>query len=132
MYKLGKQSMKNLVGVHPLIAFAVYKAIERTKQDFTVFEGVRTTARQKHLFDEGVSKTLDSYHLYGLAVDLVAIVNGKPTWEEKYYGEIHKAVTEVCKTYQIRLENGFDLWGFDMPHWQLTGWKDQYDIRKLN
>ena len=32
MYKLGKGSMRELVGVHPILAFAVVKAIEITKK----------------------------------------------------------------------------------------------------
>ena len=131
MYKLGKKSMKNLIGVHPMLAFAVTEAIKITKQDFMVFEGVRTLERQKELVANGMSKTLNSYHLYGLAVDLVAYVNGKPTWEEQYYEAIIEAMDTVCKTHNIQIDNGYKLWGWDMPHYQLTGYKSLYDIRQL-
>ena len=87
-YTLSKRSLKNLIGVHPMIGFAVTEAIKITEQDFMVFEGRRTTQRQEELVKAGFSKTMNSYHLYGLAVDLVAYVNGKPTWEEQYYGKI--------------------------------------------
>lgn len=131
MYKLGKKSMKNLIGVHPILSFAVYEAIKITKQDFTVFEGVRTFEKQKEYYDKGVSKTLDSYHLYGLAVDLVAWVEGKPTWNKEYYEEIADAMKTVINKYDLPIEWGYDLWKWDEPHYQMTGYKNKYDIRKL-
>jgi len=131
MYKLGNKSLKNLVGVHPILGFAVVEAIKVTKQDFTVLEGLRTTERQKELVAKGSSKTMDSYHLYGLAVDLVAWVDGKPSWDEKYYKDIAVAMKEVIQKYKLPIEWGFDKWGWDMPHWQMTGYKKEYDVRKI-
>lgn len=130
-YKLGKKSWKALQGVHPALAFAVTEAIKLSKQDFTVFEGLRSVERQKELVAKGSSKTMDSYHLYGLAVDLVAIVDGKVTWEEKYYYEIGHAMKEVIARHSLPIDWGYELWKWDLPHWQMTGHKDKYDIRKL-
>jgi len=131
MYKLGNKSLKNLVGVHPILGFAVVEAIKVTKQDFTVLEGLRTPERQKELVAKGSSKTMDSYHLYGLAVDLVAWVDGKPSWDEKYYKDIAVVMKEVIQKYKLPIEWGFDKWGWDMPHWQMTGYKKEYDVRKI-
>ena len=131
MYKLGKRSMGNLVGVHPELAYAVIEAIKITKQDFTVFEGVRTYQRQRVLYDRGDSKTLRSYHLNGLAVDLVPYVNGKITWELEYFPEIQAAMKKVIEDNSFSIDNGFDLWGWDQPHYQMTGKKAEYDIRRL-
>ena len=130
-YKLGKRSMGNLVGVHPDIGFAVNEAIKISKQDFTVIEGVRTMARQKQLVASGASRTYASYHLNGLAVDLVPFVNGKLSWDEKYFPAINDAMKTVLKKHNLKIDNGFDLWKWDMPHWQMTGRKPDYDIRKL-
>lgn len=141
MYNLGTRSKTELQGVHPILAFAVYMAIKRTKQDFGVIDkgGVRTDGEQADMYAQGRTKegskitwTLDSFHQYGLAVDLVAYVDGKFTWESKYYPEIIKAMKEVIKEYDLPIDHGFDLWGKDLPHWQLTGMKDQYDVRKYN
>ena len=131
MYKLGKRSLKNLVGIHPELAFAVTEAIKITKQDFSVVEGVRSMQRQKQLVAQGSSKTYKSYHLNGLAVDLVPYVDGKLSWEDKYFPAIHEAMTSVIKKYGLNIDNGFDLWGWDKPHWQMTGKKKEYDIRKI-
>jgi peptidoglycan L-alanyl-D-glutamate endopeptidase CwlK len=131
MYRLGKRSMGELVGVHPILSFAVTEAIKHTQQDFMVLDGVRENREQQKLVDRGVSKTLDSYHLYGLAVDLVAYQDGKPTWDKKYYEAICEAMKYVIKKYDLPIEWGMDKWGWDMPHWQLTGFKNTYDVRQL-
>ena len=131
MYKLSKRSQRELIGVHPSLAFVVMEAIKITEQDFMVLDGLRTKKEQKKLVARGVSKTMNSYHLYGLAVDLVAYVKGKPTWEEKYYHEIAKAVKTVCEKYNIDVDWGYDLWKWDMAHFQMTGQKPYYDYRKF-
>lgn len=138
MYKLGKHSKRKLKGVHPRLAFVVMEAIKITKQDFMVFCGVRSEAKQKQLRAQGRSWTNDSYHLYGLAVDLVAYVKGKPTWDLSYYKAIHTAMKEVMKEHNIKgIFNGQDLWGKDAVHWQFSrgdnhvNMKTIYDIRTI-
>jgi len=130
-YKLSKRSLRELVGVHPMLAFAVTEAIKITEQDFMVFDGVRSKKEQAKLVARGVSKTNNSYHLYGLAVDLVAYVDGKPTWEEKYYAEIAKAMKTVIDKHDLDIDWGYDMWKWDLPHFQMTGYRTKYDIRKI-
>ena len=130
-FKLGKRSMGELVGVHPVLAFAVTEAIKVTRQDFMVFDGVRTAREQEKLVARGVSKTNNSYHLYGLAVDLVAYVDGKPSWDKLYYNDIAEAMKHVIEKYDLPIEWGYDKWGWDLPHFQMTGYRKVYDIRKL-
>ncbi|MEA3453979.1 MAG: M15 family metallopeptidase [Candidatus Caldatribacteriota bacterium] len=138
MYKLGKRSKKELVGVHPMLAFVAMEAIKITKQDFMVFDGVRTAKEQRKLVQRGVSKTNNSYHLYGGAMDLVAFVKGKPTWDNKYYKEIANAVKKVIKKHNIvGIDWGYDLWKWDLAHWQITkidgvDARKVYDIRKID
>ena len=131
MYKLSNRSMKELIGVHPVISFAVTEAIKITEQDFMVLDGLRTTSEQQKLVDRGVSKTMNSYHLYGLAVDLVAYVDGKPSWETKYYDAIAVAMKRIIEKHNLTIEWGYDMWSWDLPHWQMTGFRELYDVRKL-
>lgn len=137
-YTLGTKSLRNLIGVAPVMAFFVTVLIKETEQDFCVFEGVRSVERQKRLKQKGVSWTLLSRHLEGTAVDLVVWSNGKPHWESnadvpdinKAYGDIAKAAKRVIKKYDMPIDWGYDLWGKDLAHWQLNehvGW----DIRKI-
>jgi len=65
-FKLGAQSEKNLIGVHPDLVLVVREAIKITDIDFKVIEGCRTLARQKELVKIGASQTMNSRHLTGL------------------------------------------------------------------
>ena len=131
MFKLSNRSMRELIGVHPVLAFAVTEAIKHTTQDFMVLDGLRTDREQEKNVARGVSKTMDSYHLYGLAVDLVAYVDGKPSWDKEYYQPIANAMKYVIDKYDLPIKWGMDRWGWDLPHWEMTGWKNKYDFRKL-
>ena len=137
-FKLGKKSKRELIGVHPYLSFAVYKAIERVEYDFGVFDGLRTKKEQEKLVDRGWSKTKDSYHLYGLAVDLVPYLDGQYRWTiqqhedtKKAFENIHTVMKSIIEEYDLPIENGWDLWHWDKPHWQMTGWKNKYDYRKF-
>ena len=132
-YKLGKRSLQRLVGVHPVLAFCVHEAIKRADVDFGVLDGVRTMARQRALVAQGKSKTYKSYHLYGLAVDLVPFIDGKYTWDDEgAFALIEEAMKEVIAIHNLPIEWGYDKWQWDMPHWQMTGYKSQYDIRRID
>ncbi len=131
-YRLSKRSLSKLVGVHPVLAFAVMEAIKDTKVDFGVTEGIRTIQRQRELVELGYSKTMNSYHLYGLAVDLVPWIDGNFRWDnKKAFKEIETAMNRVISKYNLPIQNGFRLWGWDRPHWQMSGYRGKYDIRKL-
>jgi len=146
MFSLGNKTLTELVGVHPILAFAVYMAIQRTKQDFAICDkgGRRTDPEQAWMYAQGrtregrkVTWTLDSFHQYGLAVDLVAWVNGTYSWDIKYYKAIIKAMKEVIAEYKLPIDHGYDLWGKDLPHWQISKLegrdaREVYDIRKYN
>ena len=59
-------------------------------------------------------------------------MNGKPTWDEKYYKEIAKAVKKVAEKHNIEgIDWGYDMWKWDMAHFQMTGQKPYYDYRNL-
>lgn len=130
MYRFSNHSKGQLIGLHPDLGFMFTEGIKITKQDFILFDGVRTVEEQKKLVARGVSKTLDSYHLYGLAGDAVAWHNGRPRWSEGLYAELNKAFKVVIKAHGLPIQNGFDLWGWDMAHWQMSGFKGSWDVRK--
>ncbi len=73
------RSLKNLNGIHPDLRRVIDRALQDSSLDFVVIEGLRTRTRQRQLVASGASKTLDSRHITGHAVDLVPIgPNGKP------------------------------------------------------
>lgn len=121
MYSLGRRSIENLKGVHPDLVDVVYRAIEITEQDFTVIEGLRSVERQKQLVAEGKSRTMNSRHLTGHAVD---IAPWPISWEWDKFYLIEDAMKEAASELDIPLEWGGDWTNFkDGPHWQLS-WKE--------
>ena len=105
-YKLGKASLNELIGVHPDLVKVVEKAIQITAQDFGVHDGLRTLAEQQKYVASGASKTMDSRHLTGHAVDLVPYINGKLRWEWEPIYIIADAVRSSAKQLNVPL-----IWG---------------------
>lgn len=102
-YQLGLDSKKKLEGVHPMLVEVVNRAITATPQDFCVYEGVRTPARQAKLVQQGYSQTTKSKHLvqsdgFGHAVDLVPWINGHPVWDWNGCYRVALAVDEAATT----------------------------------
>lgn len=125
MYKLGARSLERLEGVHPDLVAVVKLAIQKTEIDFTVLEGLRTKERQVQLVASGASRTMNSRHLTGHAVDLGAMINGKVEWSWPLYDKIAKAMKEAAEELNIPVEWGGDFKSFkDGPHWQLS--RDKY------
>lgn len=82
---LGQRSLSRLEGVHPDLVRVVKKAAAMSDLDFTVLEGLRTAARQKELFANGATKTMNSRHLTGHAVDLAPMIGGAVRWDWSLY-----------------------------------------------
>ena len=121
---LSRRSLKNLEGVHPDLMTVVKKALEITTVDFVVTDGLRSAERQEQLVKSGASKTKNSRHLTGHAVDVAALVNGKVSWNWKYYDDIASAFKEAARELEVEVEWGGDWKSFkDGPHFQLS-WKE--------
>lgn len=121
MYQLGQRSKSRLEGVHQDLVKVVKRAIEISRVDFSVIEGVRTVERQKELVKKGASKTMRSRHLSGHAVDLGAWVDGKLSWDVEYYHKISYAMKQAAKELDVQIEWGGDWKSFfDGPHFQLS------------
>ncbi len=120
---LNDRSRSRLQGVHQDLVRVVLRAAEITEIEFVVTEGVRTKARQKQLVAAGASKTMNSRHLTGHAVDLAAVVAGKVRWDWPLYHKLAAAMKRASAELGIPLEWGGDWRTFkDGPHFQLP-WK---------
>ena len=120
MFYLSEKSLATLKGVDTSLVEVVKLAITLTKVDFKVGEGLRTVQRQRELVAQGKSKTMKSKHLEGKAVDLWAIVDGKVSWDWKYYEEIAKAMKQAAKQLKVNLVWGGDWVSFrDGVHFQI-------------
>ena len=120
-YELGKRSRERLEGVHPDLVRVVEEAIKRTPVDFTVLEGLRTKERQNKLVESGASKTMNSRHLTGHAVDLGAYVDGQVDWSWPLYHKIAEAMKGAANDLKIQIVWGGDWASFaDGPHFELN------------
>ena len=118
-YKLSQRSIDRLKGVNPDLVSVVKLAIERSDVDFMVTEGLRTKDRQRELVAAGASKTMNSRHITGHAVDLAAYVNGI-RWDWPLYEKIAKAMKQAAYELNIKIEWGGDWKSFkDGPHFQI-------------
>jgi len=105
-FKLGKKSLEKLEGVNPDLVRVVKSAIELTTVDFAVICGLRTVAEQKKLVASGASQTMASKHLEGRAVDLMAYVGSRASWELNVYDEIADAMKKAAKLHGVSIKWG--------------------------
>ncbi|WP_433947434.1 M15 family metallopeptidase [Brevundimonas diminuta] len=109
-FRLSSRSLARLDGVHPDLIRVVKRAIQITPVDFGITEGLRTKERQKELVAKGASRTLNSRHLTGHAVDVVAYIGSEVRWDWPLYPKIAAAFRQATK------EEGVPItWGGDWP-----------------
>jgi peptidoglycan L-alanyl-D-glutamate endopeptidase CwlK len=98
MTKLNATSISRLRGVDANLIALAKKAREISPIPFEVTEGLRTKERQRYLVKTGKSRTMNSYHLRGKAMDFVAMPGGKVSWDLKDYKTIvEKAFKPAAK-----------------------------------
>lgn len=122
-----KVSIERMKGIHPQLRKLVDEVLQRAPWPIRVTEGLRTLERQKQLVKIGASKTLNSRHLTGHAVDVVPLVDldrdGKIETEELYnhalYDLLIPIAKDTAKDLKIEMVWGYD-WGWDKPHWELN------------
>jgi len=117
---LSPRSERSLKGVHPDLQKVVRLAHTISPTPFEVIEGLRSPARQAELVTAGASKTLNSRHLTGHAVDLAALVSGTIRWDWPLYSRLAMEVKEAARDLGVPIEWGGDWKSFkDGPHFQL-------------
>lgn len=119
-YSFSQRSIDRLKGVNVDLVSVVHRALELSEIDFAVTEGLRTKERQTELVKAGASKTMNSRHITGHAVDLAAVVGGEIRWDWPLYEKIAKAMKQAAYELNIKIEWGGDWKSFkDGPHFQL-------------
>ena len=112
-FRFSARSLRNLQGVHRDLVRVAYRAIQITPTDFLITEGVRTLERQLQLVAAGASKTKNSRHITGHAIDFAPIVAGKVRWDWPLFPPIAKAFKQAAA------ENGVPIvWGGDWPRFR--------------
>lgn len=105
-FKLSNRSRTNLLGVDHRLVAVVERAIQLSKVDFAVTEGLRTLETQQKYVAAGKSQTMKSKHLEGKAVDLVAYVGSAISWELNLYDEIAEAMRLAALEFKVPLRWG--------------------------
>lgn len=115
------RSRENLQGVHPDLITLVKRALEISANDFAVIEGVRSAERQREMVAKGASRTLNSRHLTGHAVDLAPWVKGIIPWDDwQAFEEVARAMKQASAERGIPITWGGDwLQLRDGPHFEL-------------
>ena len=106
MYKLSKRSLDRLNGVDERLEAVVRHAITATKIDFGVICGMRTLEEQRALVEKGASQNMKSKHLDGHAVDLMAYIGSRGSWELNLYDELGDAMAEGARAVDVPIRWG--------------------------
>ena len=105
-FYLSKKSLSILDTVNPPLQEVSQLAIKKCRVDFGVICGVRSMAEHQALVDSGASKTMKSKHLEGNAVDVMAYVGSRGSWEITLYDDI----ADAFKAAAVELDIGI-RWG---------------------
>ncbi len=125
-YIFSKSSREKLQGVHPDLVKVAELALTLSEVDFKVIEGVRSKQRQTELYKKGATKTMNSRHITGHAIDFVPL---PLDWNDKQaFGKVAKAMFEASRQLKIPIRWGGD-WNrngrsddekfYDGPHFEL-------------
>lgn len=138
MAVLGKGSLTALNGVYPDLVMVIKEAIKDTPIDFTVTDGVRTTAQQQALYAKGRTakgsivtnadgvKNRSNHQVkadgYGYAIDLYPYINSKIDFNDT--GDNLKVIAAhilaTAKCLGVKVEWGGNFKSIlDRPHFEL-------------
>ena len=118
---LTERSLKALQGVHGDLVRVVHRADELTELEFIITEGLRTLERQRQLFAKGLSKTLNSRHLSGKAIDFAPVLFGEVSWKTPAFLPIIKAFKQASVELNVPIISGSEWKTFrDFPHIEMN------------
>ncbi len=120
-WKLSTASNAKFNGVHPDLVRVVHRALQLSPIDFGISEGLRSMERQLQLKKAGASKTLNSRHLTGHAVDVMAYVGKEVRWDWPLYEQIAVAFKQAAAELDVPITWGGDWTTLkDGPHFELS------------
>jgi len=115
-FKLSANSMSKMTGIKNELHTIVCEAIRLTKIDFGVICGLRTQEEQDALLAKGATQTKTSKHMTGDAVDLMAYVGSRASWELNLYDDIADAMNDYIDLRRSQGRRPF----IDGPHFELN------------
>ena len=119
-FALSQRSLGRLDGVNNKLHSVVTTAIGLTNIDFGVTCGLRTEKEQEDLVARGASQTMKSKHLTGDAVDVVAYIGSRISWELNLYDDIADAFKEASVREGVGIKWGASWHIPDLRDWEGT------------
>lgn len=117
---LDDKSLAKMKGVHPDLLKVATLAAKYSTTPFRITEGLRSAKRQQELYAQGATRTLNSRHLTGHALDFVPVVGGQVTWKWPAFKPVADAFKRASLELQIPIVWGGDWKSFkDGPHIEL-------------
>lgn len=127
-FKFGKGSLAKKKTIHCELEVILEAAILRSMVDFGISEGRRSLARQRELYEQGLSKIDGTKrrgkhnHNPSLAVDIYAFVNGKANYDTHNMCYLAGVITGVAAalynkgviTHRVRWGGNWDMDGVIM------------------
>ena len=119
--ELSKLSMERLEGVDERLKAIVIECAARCLFPFNVSEGLRTVEKQREYVRQGKSRTMNSKHLTGRAVDLYPLTMNRKQVDWSRFEELADLM------FQVASEQGTDIvWG---GHWKTFVDKCHFQLR---
>lgn len=133
-FALSDRSERNLQGVDERLVRVVRRAIQLTTVDFGVIEGLRSPERQLEMYRKGASQiAIGGTHVQGKAVDLMAYLGDRGSWELPLYDNIADAMKTAADEIGVPIRWGAAWHIQDIRKWPGTmqdAMMDYVDFRR--
>lgn len=117
---MNAKSHRLLGEVHEELAMLMIAASKDSPIHFEITEGLRSRERQIKLYKSGATKTFNSRHLDGHAVDVACYVDSEVCWSWPLYEALSVHIKTTAEELGIPIEWGGDWKSFrDGVHYQL-------------
>ena len=117
--ELSKLSLERLEGVDKHLKAVVIECAARCSFPFNVSEGVRTKEQQREYVKQGKSRTMNSKHLTGKAVDLYPLTMNRKQVDWSRFEELADLMFQVAKDQDTEIVWGGNWKIVDKCHFQL-------------
>lgn len=132
MFVFGRTSEGFLAPLHPDLVRVLRRGLTFSEVDFSIVEGLRTSARQHQLVAAGASQTMDSRHMTGHAADVAPYVGGQVRWDWPLVFKVADAMLKAAHLERVPIRWG-GAWDWDsagtMPVASAESLSDAYAAR---
>ena len=119
--ELSKLSLERLEGVDERLKAIVIECAARCPYPFNVSEGLRTKEQQREYVRQGKSRTMNSKHLTGKAVDLYPLTMNRKQVDWSRFEELADLMFQVARNQDTEI-----VWG---GHWKTFVDKCHFELR---